>query len=70
MIEHDLHDSDPSWFERELPTGRQGAPSLASEKRIPLFQDTVCWVCAGPTFTRHCKLICSNCGYTRDCSDP
>ena len=19
---------------------------------------------------RHCKIICPNCGYTRDCSDP
>ncbi|HEX9341660.1 MAG TPA: hypothetical protein VF992_10910 [Thermoplasmata archaeon] len=29
-----------------------------------------CDVCGGPTFERHCKVICRRCGYTRDCSDP
>lgn len=28
-----------------------------------------CDVCGGPTFELHCKIICRNCGYTRDCSD-
>jgi hypothetical protein len=29
-----------------------------------------CDVCGGPTFERHCKIICMRCGYVRDCSDP
>ena len=29
-----------------------------------------CDVCGGPTYELHCKIICRNCGYTRDCSDP
>ncbi len=32
--------------------------------------DGVCWVCGGRTQTRHCKIVCLNCGFTRDCSDP
>lgn len=29
-----------------------------------------CEVCGGEMYGLHCKLICSNCGYRRDCSDP
>jgi len=32
--------------------------------------DEPCDVCGGPTFELHCKIICSRCGYTRDCADP
>lgn len=28
-----------------------------------------CDICSGPTYELHCKIICTNCGYTRDCSD-
>lgn len=30
----------------------------------------VCELCGGPTYERHCKIVCLNCGYRRDCSDP
>jgi hypothetical protein len=33
-------------------------------------EDRVCWVCGGATAYRHCKIICTVCGFTRDCSDP
>jgi carbonic anhydrase/acetyltransferase-like protein (isoleucine patch superfamily) len=29
-----------------------------------------CDLCGGPMLERHCKLVCLNCGYQRDCSDP
>lgn len=29
-----------------------------------------CEVCGAEMFGLHCKLICPNCGYRRDCSDP
>lgn len=32
--------------------------------------DTYCWVCDGPVIKRHCKIVCPQCGFTRDCSDP
>ena len=31
---------------------------------------TTCELCGGPTVERHCKVVCLNCGYKRDCSDP
>ena len=29
-----------------------------------------CEVCDSQMYGLHCKLICPNCGYRRDCSDP
>ena len=29
-----------------------------------------CEICGARMFERSCKIICRNCGYTRDCSDP
>ena len=29
-----------------------------------------CEVCDTEMYGLHCKLICPNCGYRRDCSDP
>lgn len=29
-----------------------------------------CELCGGPVQERHCKIVCLNCGYKRDCSDP
>ncbi len=30
----------------------------------------ICDICGAQMRDIHCKLICPNCGYTRDCSDP
>jgi len=29
-----------------------------------------CDLCGGEMMELHCKLICTRCGYERDCSDP
>lgn len=29
-----------------------------------------CEICGARMFERSCKIICRNCGFTRDCSDP
>ncbi|MSR37149.1 MAG: hypothetical protein EXR95_11010 [Gemmatimonadetes bacterium] len=29
-----------------------------------------CDLCGGAVLERHCKVVCLNCGYLRDCSDP
>jgi hypothetical protein len=29
-----------------------------------------CWVCGAVTREIKCKIVCPNCGFTRDCSDP
>jgi 8-oxo-dGTP diphosphatase len=30
----------------------------------------LCDICGAVMLDRHCKLICTRCGFTRDCSDP
>lgn len=34
------------------------------------FDDEVCWLCGGATIKRNCKIVCEQCGFLRDCSDP
>ena len=29
-----------------------------------------CEICGSEMYRLHCKLVCPNCGYRRDCSDP
>lgn len=36
----------------------------------PRFDDTHCWVCGAPIVDVHCKIVCQQCGFMRDCSDP
>jgi hypothetical protein len=33
-------------------------------------EDPRCDLCGAPMLDRHCKLVCVQCGYMRDCSDP
>ena len=48
----------------------------AGENREILVSETLgssgeeCELCGTEMFGLHCKLICPNCGYRRDCSDP
>jgi len=34
------------------------------------FSEEECELCGAEMFGLHCKLVCPNCGYRRDCSDP
>ena len=36
---------------------------------VNLFSED-CEVCGTEMYGVHCKLVCPNCGYRRDCSDP
>jgi rubrerythrin len=40
----------------------------AAEALEPSGED--CEVCGSEMYGLHCKLVCPNCGYRRDCSDP
>lgn len=48
----------PAGDERPTPSG----PRLSD--------GYVCDICGSPMLERHCKILCPNCGYQRDCSDP
>jgi rubrerythrin len=44
------------------------AQQEAREALEPSGED--CEICGSEMYGLHCKLVCPNCGYRRDCSDP
>ena len=44
------------------------APERATEAPEPSGEG--CEICGAGMYGLHCKLVCPNCGYRRDCSDP
>ena len=55
----------------DLRTGelRIAGPSYA-ERSVAPPEGECCDICGVPMLDVHCKLICRNCGFMRDCSDP
>jgi hypothetical protein len=43
------------------PTAASGVPDVDAP---------VCDLCGARMIERHCRIVCPQCGYTRDCSDP
>lgn len=52
--------------------GKISAPARATaeSKARPMEKEERCDLCGGPMLDLHCKLICRQCGFKRDCSDP
>jgi len=51
------------------PTPQQQEESAPSFPRRP--DESCCELCGFPLrLEHHCKIVCPNCGFTRDCSDP
>ena len=50
-------------MDEEQPQQAQG-----TEVSQPAGED--CEICGTEMYGLHCKLVCPNCGYRRDCSDP
>ena len=46
----------------------QTQQAQTTEAQLPAGED--CEVCGTEMFGLNCKLVCPNCGYRRDCSDP
>ena len=44
------------------------SPPKLQRREIP--SEHVCERCGTTMFEHHCKIVCPNCGYKRDCSDP
>lgn len=53
---------------RGTRTEREQEDRLAEEESRAYSGE--CEVCGCRTYGLHCKIICPNCGYRRDCSDP
>jgi hypothetical protein len=43
---------------------------INSPSKLPHQDNLICEICGGRMVERQCKILCPNCGYTRDCSDP
>jgi hypothetical protein len=59
-----MDDHPARLLENDSPADAQPALSL------PRADDAECWVCGAVVVDVHCKIVCRNCGFTRDCSDP
>jgi ribosomal protein L37E len=72
---------DPSWCARinahraPPPEPVPAPPAEASKTPAPLVRREipsvhVCELCGTTMYDHNCKIVCPNCGYKRDCSDP
>ena len=69
---------DPSWCARinshkaaepAAPPPQPAPPGTPFQKREVPTQH-FCDICGVEMFDHNCKIVCPNCGYKRDCSDP
>ena len=62
-------------------SGPESAPAAAAPQPEPaprptpfVYRETpthhVCEMCGTGMYDHNCKIVCPNCGYKRDCSDP
>ncbi|MFL5540900.1 MAG: hypothetical protein ACJ8J0_18050 [Longimicrobiaceae bacterium] len=71
---------DPSWCARinahrhqpaQPPPRPATAPASGSPYRLrEVPKEHVCECCGTVMYDHNCKIVCPNCGYKRDCSDP
>jgi ribosomal protein L32 len=50
------------------PADARPAPASLVRREVPSVH--VCELCGTTMYDHHCKIVCPNCGYKRDCSDP
>jgi ribosomal protein S27AE len=74
------HPHDPSWCARinarPAPPPEPAPPHDPAPPPQPPFRprvvpkEHVCEICGTLMYDHNCKIVCPNCGYKRDCSDP
>ena len=79
LTDHDVVFYPPATTDHLLESAHTAVtrPAAAGGGDVPVFapgydpiDDTYCWVCGAPVVKRQCKIICTACGFRRDCSDP
>jgi ribosomal protein L37E len=73
-----VHPADPSWCARinahrsTPPPPAADTPSAAPAplRRREIPREHECELCGTVMYDHNCKIVCPNCGYKRDCSDP
>ena len=62
---------DASATEREIADSSASPSTYGSPFRLrEVPKEHVCECCGTVMFDHNCKIVCPNCGYKRDCSDP
>jgi hypothetical protein len=70
---------DPSWcarlHARPAPPPQPVPPQPPAASARPFVKREVpsvheCELCGTTMYDHNCKIVCPNCGYKRDCSDP
>jgi hypothetical protein len=70
---------DPSWCARinahrhprpEPPAPPSQPPDASPFRLREVPKEHVCECCGTVMYDHNCKIVCPNCGYKRDCSDP
>jgi len=70
---------DPSWCARinahrhpppEPPAPPSQPPDASPFRLREVPMEHVCECCGTVMYDHNCKIVCPNCGYKRDCSDP
>lgn len=74
------HPQDPGWCARlqarPAPFPGPAAPPAPPPVRTRFFEPREipavheCELCGSVMYDHSCKIVCPNCGYKRDCSDP
>jgi hypothetical protein len=76
------HPFDPSWCARinarpapspepvPAPPPAAPAPEPMPLRPLEVPQRHVCDLCGAAMYEHNCKIVCPNCGYRRDCTDP
>ena len=64
----DVHGQEQP-YTHSMEEKQENKETLVS-RSLEFTEEEECELCGTKLFGLHCKLICPNCGYRRDCSDP
>jgi hypothetical protein len=70
-----VHFHDPAWCARLAarpvpPAASDLDPASPPHRAEEIPAQHVCDLCGAVMYDHNCKIVCPNCGYKRDCSDP
>jgi len=65
---------DPSWCARinahRAPPPEPAPPAAPPFRKVEVPTQHFCDICGVEMYDHSCKIVCPNCGYKRDCTDP
>ncbi len=63
---------DPSWCAHinAHKAAEPAAPPPEPYRKLEVPTQHFCDICGVEMYDHNCKIICPNCGYRRDCTDP